>query len=408
MNSTIKPTSYADKTKKKIVPIINIDNPTDEQGLIFNHVGENKIRDYLLAISQLVGGPQNIVAASRVSGGKVIVFLSSKELVLTFQEQHGGFQLDTTFIPTSKLKAPATKLVISNVSPTIPNAALEDVLVNTLHLKLASPISFLRVSPNDDVFSHVISWRRQVYLSPNADCSQIPPTAEITHANRTYRIFFSSDNLACFKCGIKGHKAEDCTQIFDEEVDDQLSLTAKIANDIPTEPTPPLSEFPPLAIKRSTPSISSSVANQIDSTLIDIDNLQIQDSSTKPASKKAKIDAPPNQAEQLPPTSSTSTQNLQNDIPALTPKQLADQLKPLYADPVKYKPPMTIENLAVFIDSCKNPTKDVGPNMQKYNINATHLIPLLQKSHSVVQNAKSKSRITRILSAITAKIDSKT
>lgn len=230
MTTPLKPETYADRTKKRITPITIINNPTDEQGLIFNHVGENKIRDYLIAISQLVGGPQNIVAASRVSGGKVIVFLSSKELVQTFQEQHGGFKLDTAFIPTKKLKAPATKLVISNVSPTIPNAALEDILVNTLHLKLVSPISFLRVSPNDDVFSHVISWRRQVYLSPNADCSQIPPTVEITHASRTYRIFFSSDSLACFKCGIKGHKAEDCTQIFDEEIEGSFSSTPQVAD----------------------------------------------------------------------------------------------------------------------------------------------------------------------------------
>lgn len=90
------PTTYAQKTKKKIIPLTTFNHPSEDQYIIFNHVDELKIRDYLLAIYKLVGGAQNILAASRVSGGKVIVFLSSPEIVEKFQLEHGASQSAVT------------------------------------------------------------------------------------------------------------------------------------------------------------------------------------------------------------------------------------------------------------------------------------------------------------------------
>ena len=399
----IQSSSYAEKTRRKITPITSIQNPTDEQGIIFNHIGEHKIRDYLLAISEQVGGAQNIVAASRVSSGKVIIFLNSKQLVDTFQEEKGGFQLGPAFVPTKKLKAPATKLIISNVSPTIPNTTLEEILIKTLQLNLVSPISFLRVNPKDDIFAHVISWRRQVYLSPNEDCSKIPPLIEITHASRSYRIFFSADNLACFKCGVKGHKAEDCTKNSEDITEDSFPPNAEMANSgtktVITETATPQSssEFPPLPSKRVLPSTTSS--NSDEQNLLEINNTGAQNSSIQHSIKRQKTDPNSTLADQI----SAATGNTPIDVPALTLKQLADQLKPLYADPTKYKPPLSADNLASYIDSCKNPSKDAIPNLQKYSVPIAQITPALQKSHSIIQNTKSKGRITRIMTALNPK-----
>lgn len=110
-----------------------------------------------MAIYGLIGGPQNIVAASRVSGGRVIIFLASIDIVNRFQSEHGGFQLGNFFIKTKKLRTPAIKVIISNVSPTIPNSILETYLTTTYGLQLVSPMAVLRVSLSDDIFSHVIS-----------------------------------------------------------------------------------------------------------------------------------------------------------------------------------------------------------------------------------------------------------
>ena len=219
--------SYADKTKKKIQPLTSFDYPKEDQGIIFNHLEGTKIRDYLLAIHQLIGGAKNILAASRVSGSRVIIFLASREMVEKFQKEHGGFHLGTSFVKTRVIKTPATKLIISNISPTVPNTAIEDQLTNTFNLKLASPISVLRVSPTDDIFSHVVSWRRQVYIHSDSDLSRLPPSFELIYAERTYRIFLTQDNLTCFKCGSNGHKADICPQTLDgdEEVEDALQNT---------------------------------------------------------------------------------------------------------------------------------------------------------------------------------------
>lgn len=76
--------TFTEKTKKKITTLTSFSHPSEEQGLIFDHIDGLKIRDYLLVIYKLVGGAENIIAASEVSGGKVIVFLSSREIVEKF------------------------------------------------------------------------------------------------------------------------------------------------------------------------------------------------------------------------------------------------------------------------------------------------------------------------------------
>ena len=246
--------TFADTVKKKIIPLTSFSHPTEEQGIIFNHVEGAKIREYLMAVHKLVGGAQNIVAASRVSGERVI-FLASKEITDQFQNTSGGFLMGDLFIKTRKLKTPAIKVIISNVSPTILNTVLENQLTNTFGLKLVSPISILRVSPTDDIFSHIISWRRQVYIYANSDRSSIPTSFQLNHAVRTYRIFLTTDDLVCFKCGSKGHKADDCTKIIDEEVPDHFNNEENDNSVISVSPSP----FPPLNI----PSVDSTQINAV-------------------------------------------------------------------------------------------------------------------------------------------------
>ncbi|KAM7249246.1 hypothetical protein ACFE04_019855 [Oxalis oulophora] len=238
--------TFAEKVRKKITPITSFQHPSEEQGIIFDHIDGLKIRDYLLAVYKLVGGAQNIVAASRVSGGKVIVFLSTKEIAEKFQNEHGAFKIGEKIVTTRKLRAPSVKVILSNVSPVIPNTVIESTLTQ-LGLQPITPISILRFNPSDDIFSHVISWRRQFYLPANTDLSKIPPVISVTYDDRTYRIFLTKGDFVCFKCGKKGHKAENCaeTSFIDEEVEDSMThLQSPLQPEITT--SLPFTGFPPL------------------------------------------------------------------------------------------------------------------------------------------------------------------
>lgn len=266
--------TFAEKTKKKIEPLHSFKYPTEDQGIIFNHIDGTKIREYLLAIYELVGGPENIIAASRVSGGKVIIFLASKEIVEKFQTNYGRFHLGETLVITRKLKTPSVKIILSNVSPIVPNSAIEKELTNKLQLKLASPISILRISPTDDLFPHIICWRRQVYIHPNTNKNPIPNSFVINYGERSYRIFITQDDLTCFKCQSKGHKAENCTSAIDDEVEDSYNMHQPTQDQVKTieqlnfpplpqvpniveEPITPKDKFTQMQLKRGASTIAS-------------------------------------------------------------------------------------------------------------------------------------------------------
>lgn len=319
--------TFAEKTKKsKITPINTFAYPSEEQGIIFDHVADTKIREYLLALHTSVGGPQNILAASRVSGGRVIIFLATKEIVETFQSQHGGFSLDGKFIKTRKLKTPAIRVILSNVSPIIPNSAIENLLNESLGLKPISPISILRVSPTDDIFSHVVSWRRQFYLPANTDLTKIPPTITLNFAERSYRIFLTAGDFLCFKCSEKGHKAENCptNPLFaDEEMEDTAGTRLELEsnNQLSNTEYPPLSstapskkdtKFPPLlptekheksitpsegaeqtiqAQKRSCSTIASSSTSNLEPFIAE-ENMYVSSDSDFPTTPKNKAQRP--------------------------------------------------------------------------------------------------------------------
>lgn len=201
--------TYAAKTKRKITPLISFAHPDEIQGIIFNHVNDTPIPNYFEALSPLIGGPLNIIAASRVSGNRVIIFLSNANIVNDFMTNHGGFRINEGYVKIRYLKSTLTKLILSNVSPMIPTILLENYLSKTLNLDLVSPISIFRVNPNDEKYAH-ISFRRQLYYRPKANAPPLLDSFLLEHNDHSYRIFITYDELLRFKCKSKGHKADDC------------------------------------------------------------------------------------------------------------------------------------------------------------------------------------------------------
>lgn len=154
-------------------------------------VSDAVVRNYLLGLVDLVHGPKNPLATSRVLGRTT---------------------LRDTFIHARKLQS-TTKIIFSYVSPTIPNEILRNALV--------SNISILRFSPNDDLFGHLISWRRQVYCKLKG----LPSSFLLQFNDKLHRILVTFDELTRCKCQKRGHKAEECTSTDAADLHDKSSNT---------------------------------------------------------------------------------------------------------------------------------------------------------------------------------------
>lgn len=124
-NSTV---SYAAKLKRKIKPLTDMEYPDEEKPIIFQHIGDTKITDYLKASLPLINDPKAIIAASRVANNRVIIFLDSLDRVNKLFAEHQNFTLGNHIITFRKLRSPTQKIILSNISPSTPNSIIGNYL----------------------------------------------------------------------------------------------------------------------------------------------------------------------------------------------------------------------------------------------------------------------------------------
>ncbi|KAF0708504.1 DNA replication licensing factor MCM4-like, partial [Aphis craccivora] len=100
------------------------------------------------------------------------------------------------------------RIIISNVSPSIPN---EDIIshLKDLNIQTLSQITHINAGFNIAELAHIFSFRRQVYINPD-DFLKFPGSLLINHENTHHRIFLSDDTLFCYLCKPKGHTSKQC------------------------------------------------------------------------------------------------------------------------------------------------------------------------------------------------------
>ena len=180
--------------------------PTKEQAIVLNAVDNLKLTDYVVAIADVVQ-PENITFASRMSNGRVCIYLSSKALVDEFVAKHSTVKINESEITVRRLMNPARRIIFSNVCPSVPNSILEN-LVQTVGLTAVSKISYLKASIEGKQFKHILSFRRQIYVQPN-ESIELPSSTVIKFDGTNYRVFLSYDDV-CFRCKATGHFVSDC------------------------------------------------------------------------------------------------------------------------------------------------------------------------------------------------------
>jgi hypothetical protein len=200
--------------------------PTKEHAFLIQSVESFTIHQYLRAVANLVGA-SNIWFGSRLSLGRVAVYLSTVKLVDEFMTKHAGIQIGDVFLPARRMVTKANRLVLSNVCPTIPHSTLEDMLGSAM--KLVSPMSFVNVGGKDPELSTIYSFRRQIFVVID-ESHQLPESLLVEHDGDRYRVFLSFDDLRCFTCRQSGHVARNCPQNRETEI--QVENSANVFPDL--------------------------------------------------------------------------------------------------------------------------------------------------------------------------------
>lgn len=87
--------TYVSKTKVQPLTIFN--HPTVHKG-IFSYISESKIRDYLLAVSQITGNSKDVIAMLRISNNRVAIFLVYPSMIDSFISKNSVFKILNHYI----------------------------------------------------------------------------------------------------------------------------------------------------------------------------------------------------------------------------------------------------------------------------------------------------------------------
>lgn len=145
--------------------------PTKEQAIVMDSTTDAHIQDYIHSIAAFVK-PELIKFASRISINRVCIYLANKQLIEELVTKHSKIKVNNSILQIRPLITKSARVVMSNVCPIIPHTVIENELTK-LGIKLRSTISFLRVGLQNPAFNHILSFRRQAYITPQ-DKQKLP------------------------------------------------------------------------------------------------------------------------------------------------------------------------------------------------------------------------------------------
>ena len=202
------PTSQQITPKVSYAQMIqNMQVQTKEQANILDAVEGITVSKYTLAIGKITE-PTNIKFVSRISHGRICLNLNNKESADKLINMK--VNIGQHFLEIRPLISRAKRVIISNACPIIPNGAILDELAK-VNITPCSQITYIRAGINDPGFSHVLSFRRQMYINPD-DLPRLPTSISINTDGTDYFIYLSAEKMTCFLCK-EGHTAKHCKNI---------------------------------------------------------------------------------------------------------------------------------------------------------------------------------------------------
>ncbi|KAI4473600.1 hypothetical protein M0802_016035 [Mischocyttarus mexicanus] len=187
----------------------NISFPKKDQAVIIDVIDDSQLKVYVQAISKLID-PAHIRFISRIANNRICIYVATKEIADELIDKHKAILLNGKSLPIRPLISRKKRIIFSNVCPIIPHNVLEEKL-KEWKIKPMSTMTFLRAGLTDQGFSHILSFRKQIFITPE-DIEKLPESFQITYEDTTYWIYVSSDNISCFLCKKEGHIAKNCSE----------------------------------------------------------------------------------------------------------------------------------------------------------------------------------------------------
>lgn len=213
MNNTNSPTQHTRNNKTFAEIASNTSLPKMNQAIVFNSVNNIKQIEYVTAISKIIPA-ENIQFVSRISNNRFCVFFNSQDVMENLLKTQSSIHVEGIEIPIRRLINASKRIILSNVYLTIPN----QLILNALHelgIKTTSQISHMKAGFATEKFSHILSFRRQVYINQDS-MSKLPNSITVTVENTMFRIFITDDTVTCFQCHQTGHFSNQCKNIPDK------------------------------------------------------------------------------------------------------------------------------------------------------------------------------------------------
>ena len=161
------------------------------------------------------------------------MYLDSKHTVANLRHKHKSIVINNVNVEIRPMVLPAQRIVLSNVSPIIPDSQIENIFKRN-NIKLLSNITPLKGGITDPDLSYILSFRRQIYID-SEDAKRIPNSFTIAIENNTYRIFITIEKQTYFTYQQEGHIANQC-----QNTENPNKINSQThAHKIPTSSTQP-------------------------------------------------------------------------------------------------------------------------------------------------------------------------
>lgn len=404
MSSQQQSTSYAGAAKAQVFP-------TKDQAILIDTIEGIPLKDCIVAVAEKVT-PEAIRFASRISNNRVCIYLATKSIADDLVYKYKTLLIRGNTLTIRPLIAKNKRIIISNVHPTIHHDSLLSFF-ESINVKPTSDITFLKTSPNDCPWAHIMSFRRQIYVHPD-DVEKIPESCRIAHEGTTYVIFLSPESPACFLCKKEGHQARNCPK--KGPVDKQNEASEAMppqANEIPapspqsgveetsvpqnhdyTADTDSQADFTEFTMEQETPSMTfkrplptSPPPNQqvsIQHSRENIDNLERTEDFPRLPSK------------QTPPTHQTKKRRAEKKENDLDASMLAIETA-INTSPENF--PLSSIQFSNFLEKArgnKNPLYIV----HEFTQDVESIVRMLRHLHKVTTNRSLKVTFTRIVNRL--------